>query len=306
MQGRISVDSWVGRGTSFFFTIQTRTSAVKVVQLDHALAIGELTGKKILIVDDNATNCYILKKHLESWHFETEAVQSAREAMDLLRQHHFDCMITDRYMPEQDGVQLAEMTRASWPGLPIVLLSAVGDEKNAAFDHLFGAILSKPVRLKDLQAAIVAQFSRAHMPGMQLESGESIHRSFADKHPLRILVAEDYEVNQVLIEMIMHKLGYMHHLVPNGKEAVEAVLKNHYDLVLMDMQMPEMDGLDATRAIRKANVRQPVIVALTANATKEDRELCLGSGMDDYISKPIQLEQLMLVLEKYARNLRVA
>jgi CheY-like chemotaxis protein len=305
MQGRIGVDSWVGKGTSFSFTIQTRASAVKVVQLDHAVAIGELKGKKILIVDDNSTNCYILKKHLESWHFETEAVQSARKAMDLVQQHRFDLVITDMHMPEQDGVQLAEMIKAAHPELPVVLLSSVG-EKNAAYDHLFGATLSKPVRQKDLQAAIVTQFNQKYTSGVQQEAGEHAHLSFAEKHPLRILVAEDYEVNQVLIEMIMQKLGYLHHLVPNGKEAVDAVLKNQYDLVLMDMQMPEMDGLDATRAIRGANVPQPVIVALTANATKEDRELCFESGMDDYISKPIQLEQLMQILEKYARNLRVA
>jgi signal transduction histidine kinase/ligand-binding sensor domain-containing protein/DNA-binding response OmpR family regulator len=306
MQGRISADSWVGKGTSFSFTIQTRASAVKVVQLDHAVAIGELKGKKILIVDDNSTNCYILKKHLESWHFESEAVRSAREAMDLLQQHSFDLVITDMHMPEQDGVHLAEMIRASHPELPVVLLSSVGDEKNKAYDHLFGAILSKPVRQKDLQAAIVTQFSQKNIPGVQRDAGEHAHLSFAEKHPLRILVAEDYEVNQVLIEMIMQKLGYLHHLVPNGKEAVDAVLKNQYDLVLMDMQMPEMDGLDATRAIRSAHVPQPVIVALTANATKEDREHCFESGMDDYISKPIKLEQLMQILEKYSRNLRVA
>ena len=130
--------------------------------------------------------------------------------------------------------------------------------------------------------------------------------SFAEKYPLRILVAEDYEVNQMLIEMIMQKLGYKHTLVANGKDAVNAVLNKEYDLVLMDMQMPVMDGLDATRAIRDAGIQQPVIVALTANATQEDKEICFAAGMDDYISKPIQLELLMQILEKYARNRRVA
>jgi CheY-like chemotaxis protein len=190
--------------------------------------------------------------------------------------------------------------------MPIILLSSVGDEKNKDYEHLFGAILTKPVRLKDLQSAIAARFIKKDDKDLAQESARKLDTSFAERFPLRILIAEDHEVNQVLIDMVMKKLGYTHTLVPNGKEAIDAVLEGQFDLVLMDVQMPVMDGLDATRAIRDAHIQQPVIVALTANATSEDRDTCFAAGMDDYISKPIQLDYLMRVLEKFARAKRVA
>lgn len=306
MQGRITVDSWPGRGTSFFFTIQTQTYSSRVVSMDQMPALDELTSKKILIVDDNSTNCFILKKQLETWRFETGMAQSASAALNMLKKEKFDMVITDRHMPVMDGVQLAEKIKILYPHLPVLLLSSVGDENSFDFQHLFGAILTKPVRLRDLRSAIAAQFVKNDKSGSLPERISQPGASFAEKYPLRILVAEDHEVNQALIDMIMKKLGYEHTLVTNGKEAVEAVLEGHTDLVLMDMQMPVMDGLDATRAIRQTDIQQPVIVALTANATREDREICFAAGMDDYISKPIQLDQLKKVLEKHARARRVA
>src|SRR5581483_9051355 len=167
---------------------------------------------------------------------------------------------------------------------------------------LFGSILTKPVRQKDLQRAIIRQFFQGDVPVTTREPEQQFSVSFAKKFPLRILIAEDHEVNQVLISMIMQKLGYEYTMVVNGAEAVEKVTNEPYDLVLMDSQMPVMDGLDATRAIRALPVQQPAIVALTANVTEEDKELCRSIGMDDYLSKPIQLDLLMQVLEKYSKE----
>jgi CheY-like chemotaxis protein len=208
-------------------------------------------------------------------------------------------------MPEQDGVYFARQMKERYPHIPLILLTSVGADKIEDYSHLFGAILSKPMRQKDLQAAITAQFTRDPEQEASGGSVQKLDSSFAEKYPLNILVAEDYEVNQLLIEMIMQKLGYKHTLVVNGQDAVTAVQENQYDLVLMDVQMPVMDGLDATRAIRRLNGQQPVIVALTANATREDREICFAAGMDDYISKPIQLDLLMKVLEKVRPEARV-
>jgi CheY-like chemotaxis protein len=306
MQGKIGVDSWPGKGTSFFFTIQTQIAGSKPGLLDQGVGIEELKGKKVLIVDDNATNCYILQKQLEAWHFETVAVQSATSALEVLQSTRFDLVITDMHMPEYDGIYLAGKMKEKYRHIPLILLSSVGADKSKEYNHLFGAVLSKPMRQVDLKTAITAQFTKSNLHAASRPNTQKLDVAFAEKYPLRILVAEDYEVNQVLIEMIMQKLGYKHTLVTNGKDAVEAVQQNQFDLVLMDIQMPGMDGLEATKSIRALGIDQPVIVALTANATREDRETCFAAGMDDYISKPIQLDLLMQVLEKFATARRVA
>jgi CheY-like chemotaxis protein len=204
------------------------------------------------------------------------------------------------HMPDLDGIQLTQRIKASHPELPVILLSSVGDEKGKQHRALFGAVLSKPVRHKDLQTAITRQFTPARSLHTKQEQQQQLSGSFAVRFPLQILIAEDHDVNQVLIGMIMDKLGYKFTLVNNGQEALEAVQQHHYDLVLMDVQMPVMDGLEATKAIRKLSIQQPVVIALTANATREDKEVCMAAGMDDYISKPIQLDQFMRMLELHA------
>jgi CheY-like chemotaxis protein len=209
-------------------------------------------------------------------------------------------------MPEMDGADMAKKMKEINPDLPIILLSSVGDESTGQYGNLFGSILTKPVRQKDLQRAITRQFLQVEMPVAKQEPEQRFAVSFAKEFPLRILIAEDHEVNQVLISMIMQKLGYDYTMVVNGAEAVEKVTEQPFDLILMDAQMPVMDGLAATRAIRELAIQQPAIVALTANATQEDRDLCKSIGMDDYLSKPIQLDLLMQVLEKYATKVFIS
>jgi signal transduction histidine kinase/CheY-like chemotaxis protein/ligand-binding sensor domain-containing protein len=302
MNGNIGATSEVDKGTTFFFTIQTQECIQPLAAISQAISLADLQGKKVLIVDDNATNCYILKKNMQAWKFESTTLQSASEALNLIGHTHFDLIITDMHMPEMDGTHMAKKIKEIKPGLPIILLSSVGDERTNQYGNLFGSILTKPVRQKDLQRAIARQFSQVDAPVIKQESEQRFSVSFSKKFPLRILIAEDHEVNQVLISMIMEKLGYDYTMVNNGAEAVEKVMAQPFDLILMDSQMPVMDGLAATRAIREMAIHQPAIVALTANATQEDKELCKTIGMDDYLCKPIQLELLMQVLEKNAKE----
>jgi CheY-like chemotaxis protein len=306
MNGNIGATSEDGKGTTFFFTIQTQECQQSTVVANPEISLTDLQGKKVLIVDDNATNCFILKKNMQAWKFEATTLLSAFEALKMIGHTHFDLVITDRHMPEMDGADMAKKMKEINPDLPIILLSSVGDESTGQYGNLFGSILTKPVRQKDLQRAITRQFLQVEMPVAKQEPEQRFAVSFAKEFPLRILIAEDHEVNQVLISMIMQKLGYDYTMVVNGAEAVEKVTEQPFDLILMDAQMPVMDGLAATRAIRELAIQQPAIVALTANATQEDRDLCKSIGMDDYLSKPIQLDLLMQVLEKYATKVFIS
>jgi CheY-like chemotaxis protein len=202
-----------------------------------------------------------------------------------------------------DGVGLAKAIREKYGKMPIVLLSSVGDEQRKHYEHLFSYILTKPVKLKELSNAITVSLKKQGKLANTAERTNKLNTDFALKFPLQILIAEDNPVNQTLAIRTLHKLGYEPGLAVNGKLAVEEIAKNNYDVILMDVQMPEMDGLTATRHIRKHYKEDIIIVAMTANAMAEDREICLQAGMDDYISKPVKLEVLMEVLEKYASQL---
>ena len=302
MQGTLRAESKEAEGTTFIFTIQAQATGEEVGTSNWQDIFGEIKGKKVLVVDDNSTSCNILKKCLETWNFAPTTSLSSEEAMSRLSESHFDFVISDMHMPGVNSIDFAQVIKQQHPRLPIILLSAVGDETIQKSNDLFAAILTKPVRRKDLLNAIAGLFGNTVLQSIQKESDQKLSVLFAQTFPLNILIAEDNEVNQALISMIMKKLGYRHTLVSNGKEAIESVQQCQYDLILMDMQMPVMDGLEATKIIRRLQILQPVIVALTANAMKEDKELCFAAGMDDYITKPIQLEKLMQALEKYARK----
>jgi CheY-like chemotaxis protein len=204
-----------------------------------------------------------------------------------------------------DGIELATKIKAQFPKLPIILLSSIGDERKKQNEKLFVSILTKPIKHQELFKSITSALKQTTKKKEEqiVQPQQKLSSSFAEKHPLDILIAEDNAVNQTVINMIMKKLGYSVDIVPDGAQAVEAVRRKLYQVILMDIQMPEMDGMEATRVIRKEMGHQPIIVALTANAMMEDRDLCLQAGMDDYISKPIQIEKLMEVLEKFAEKL---
>jgi len=224
------------------------------------------------------------------------------EALEILAKGStFKLVITDMEMPEMDGVDLAKAVKAKYNQLPMIMLSSIGDETRKKFPHLFSSVLVKPAKRHHLCKAIQAALSDTSVTTVdEKPSGNMLTTDFAAEHPLNILVAEDNMVNQKLIERILLKLGYTCDVAENGLIALEKINEKAYDTVLMDIQMPEMDGLEATASIRKKDIKQPYIVAMTANAMTEDKEICLQSGMDDYLAKPMKLEEVMRVLKKAA------
>ncbi|HEX8060585.1 MAG TPA: response regulator, partial [Cyclobacteriaceae bacterium] len=305
MGGDISVESVQGKGTTFRFTIKTQVSITSIPTYLTCNMSG-LEGKMVLVIDDNLTNRNILKAQLEAWKLTPVLANSGQEGINILTNNNaFDLVITDMNMPEMDGSQVATAIRKINPALPVILLSSIGDERGKRMAEMFSAVLTKPVKQNQLCKVILAELRK-----LGKSAGEEVSRhstsmlspDFAKKHPLRILIAEDNLINQKLTERVLSKLGYESKIVSNGKEVLEEVDRNKYDLIFMDIQMPEMDGLETTRTIRSSGGNQPVIVAITANAMQGDREKCLEAGMNDYLSKPIKLELLVATLEKYSRT----
>jgi len=301
MGGAISVESTEGHGTTFSFSISTQIS-VKPIQTYVTCNMAAIEGKKVLIVDDNATNRSILKGQLELWKLKTLLASSGKEALAMLTKvTDFNLIVMDMQMPEMDGVQLARFVKKLYPALPIILLSSMGDERGRNYADLFSSILTKPVKQNLLCQHIVNDLrNQGKLTLQELLVKRVLTAEFAKQYPIRILVAEDNPVNQKLTTRVLNKLGYKAEIVVNGQEALNAVKKEQFDIVLMDVQMPELDGLEATRRIREQNIVQPIIIAMTANAIQGDREECLEAGMDDYISKPVILDVLVSTLEKWA------
>jgi CheY-like chemotaxis protein len=220
------------------------------------------------------------------------------EALGLLASDEkFDIAVLDMQMPEMDGVELASKIRAleSCRSLPLVMLSSTGRRELEA--ELFAAVLTKPVKQTQLFDALSKLFGATL--NETAKANVKFDKDIAKRHPLRILLAEDNIVNQKVALKILERLGYRADVAANGKEAVQAVQRQPYDVILMDVQMPEMDGVEATTIIRDRFAdRRPWIIALTANALQGDRERYLGVGMDDYISKPIRVEQLANALAR--------
>jgi len=300
MGGLITVDSTPNKGSVFGFTIKTARGS-KMIPASAEYHLHEQEGKKILVVDDNLTNRAILKSQLEQWKLTTVLASSGQEALDILSVNPaFDLVLTDMQMPFMDGIMLAQKIRDLYPLIPIILLSSIGDEyKND--QQLFHSVLSKPIRQHVLGKHISSGLQRtAKSAGEEKTTHTKLPFNFSELYPLQIMIAEDNLINQQVISHILQNMGYLPTLVENGQEAVALASDGHFDLILMDMQMPEMDGLEATRIIRKTLQNQPVIIALTANTMEGDEKECLNAGMDDYIGKPVNLDELVKKLEKWA------
>ena len=307
MGGQISVESTEGEGTSFYFTISC-AAGLSTLKANNYGNLAGCEGKKVLIVDDNSTNIRILKTQLELWNLSVVTALSADEALSVLHSndHHFDLVITDMQMPEVSGVELSSKIKEFENTLPIILLSSIGDETRTRYAHLFSAILTKPVKQQQLLKVTQAELKKS-IPIQHLESRplNTLSPDFALINPLDILIAEDNLINQKLIVKILNKLGYNPDLAHHGKEALARLNERNYDVILMDIQMPELDGLATTQIIRQTYHNQPVIIALTANALSEDKEQCYSVGMDDYLSKPINLEDLLSALKKASELTKV-
>ncbi len=298
MGGSISVQSIPGKGATFTFSI--KTTKVKDGN-DVPINTQGLEGKKVLIVDDNKTNLNILCTQLLAWTCRPTVAGSAEEALAIISEDlDYQLIITDRDMPGMDGIALAEEISKTNAKIPVLLLSAVGKDQRKHYQHLFTQILTKPVKQKILFNAVSNVLTNLKKPIIEEPSKNTLAEDFAEKFPLNILVAEDNPVNQKLALRALKKLGYKPKVTENGILTVQEMQHRVYDVILMDVQMPEMDGLEATRQIRKNKNAHPIIIAMTANAMDEDRDACLQAGMDDYLSKPVRLNDLVAVLKKWA------
>ncbi len=303
MGGRMWAESaGLGSGSTFSFTIEAPTAEAPRVGLrDFVGPQPELRGKRLLVVDDNATNRRVLALQAEKWGMVSRATESPAEALRWLgASEAFEVAILDMHMPEMDGLALARQIRALRPELPLMLFSSLGRREAGDSEGLFGAYLMKPMRQSQLFDAL-ATLLLHNVPDRPVAPVKpSTDPGMAARHPLRILLAEDNVVNQKLALRLLQQLGYRADLAANGAEAISSVARQTYDVVLMDVQMPEMDGLEASRRIttRWSLPARPRIVAMTANAMQGDRELCLAAGMDDYLTKPIRVAQLIEALNQ--------
>jgi PAS domain S-box-containing protein len=314
MGGTIWVESeGPGQGTTFHFTITAEAAAVPV-RSHLRNPRPELNGKRVLVVDDNKTNRRIVCLQAEMWGMVAQCVATPGEALALLRQGDpFDVAILDMYLPEMDGLKLAAAIRqlAGRDRLPLVMLTSVNWAKTSLEEEAadFAAFLTKPVKPSQLYDVLVGILAG---PGEMLAVPGRIGPLVEPRlrpGPLRILLVEDVAINQKFALQALAQIGYQADVAANGLEALGAVSRQPYDVVLMDVQMPEMDGLEATRRIHQMwsadtaalpTPARPRIVAMTANALQGDREVCLAAGMDDYISKPVYLEELYAALERAA------
>ena len=301
MGGEIGVESELGNGTTFYFTIKSKVSAKPARNYVH-LNTSDIENRCVLLVDDNATNRNIMLTQFIQWKFVPLIAESGQKALEILASNQkVDLVISDMNMPEMDGIALAKNIRQLHPDMRIILLSSVGNEQSRHESHLFNVILSKPAKHHVLYKHIVDQLKNVNIAKEVQPVKTQFSPDFAKQYPMDILIAEDNYVNQKLAVHILEKMGYKPEVAANGHEVLNALAKKRYDLILMDVQMPEMDGLEATQFIRKHMAEQPVIVAMTANAMAEDREICLKAGMDDYLSKPIKLAEVIAVLQKWCK-----
>ena len=307
MGGAMSVESRAGHGSEFRFTLRA-ASAEGAMPPRRELRGTQptLDGKRVLAVDDNETNRRILGAYLDAWGMAVRMTGSPHEALAWIQAGEpFDVAILDMHMPEMDGVALARAIREhrTAMALPLLLFTSLGRREAGAESVGFSAHLTKPIKPSQVFDALVGALAgQPTRVDKRTPSRFELEPGMADRHPLRILLAEDNVVNQKLALRLLEQMGYRADLAANGLEAVAAIERQPYDLVLMDVQMPEMDGFEASREItrRWPVERRPRIVAMTANAMQGDRELCLAAGMDDYMSKPIRVDELVTALERSA------
>jgi len=301
MQGEIKVESQPGVGSTFSFSIKT-VIGTKTLDGYKQYNMSEQAGKKVMVVDDNKTNRIILQIQLENWNLIPVMAASGEEALRLLSQNNLpDIIISDAQMPQMDGFQFSQNVKQAYPNIPIILLSSMGDDCSNNKKQLFTSVLTKPIKQHALSKYILDGLKhKTDSKAINEVVAEKLHCNFASQYPSQILIAEDNLINQHVINQMLKKLGYQADIVNTGREAVDALSRKDYNLILMDMQMPEMDGLEATQIIRQNAVKQPVVIALTANTMPGDREECLKAGMNDYISKPLKTNELIEKLEKWA------
>jgi CheY-like chemotaxis protein len=296
MGGDIEVTSTVGVGSRFSFDLRLARSPEPEADLDGDGAgdTVDLSGRRALVVDDNDTNRRILRVQLETWGMSCTAVSSPRGALAVLAEGpRFDIAILDMHMPETDGAQLAEQIRLMPAGenLPLILLTSLATKPLSSDPGLFAGFHTKPIRSGALRT-MLGQILAPRRPGTPIPTAGD---GMAPATALRVLLAEDNVVNQMVAQRLLHNLGHFVDIAADGQEALDAVQKRDYDVVLMDIHMPNLDGLGATRAIRNLipAPRQPQIIAMTASSLPEDRRAAHDAGMNGYLLKPVRIADLV-------------
>jgi len=291
-------------GARFWFTIPL-LSAVQSQAAAAGYAMVGFEDKQVLIVNPDVKAAAILKNQLEQWKLIPAIAASGVQALEILSQVSFSVVITCVDTPDMNGIVLAQTIRNQYPQTPVLLLNAVNDDRYKPYKEYFGAVINKPVRQHQLFDSVLSLLRHSDKDANpDNHAAKKLSENFSQRFPLRILVAEDNPVNQKWTIKILSKMGYQAVIAENGKMVLEIVGHEDFDLILMDVQMPEMDGLEATKMIRLCNDKQPVIIAMTANVMHGDRQACIQAGMDDYISKPVELAALVDMLEKWALVIR--
>jgi two-component system sensor histidine kinase/response regulator len=308
MGGRVGVDSVVGRGSVFWFEVRLEP-IVEATPTFTRLPRLRLVGLHALIVDDNSSNRDILAQHLKAWGVEVVAVESSADALAVLGTPQgalFDFALLDDQMPGMDGIALSRRIRedSRLAAMRLIMMTKRDNhESNSDTVQLFAAILTKPLRRSQLLNCVTRAMIAAPEPGLEETAIRSVLAAPARAYIPKILLVEDNPVNREVAVGMLESLGCVAHAAENGWLALEAINKDAYDAVLMDCQMPVMDGLMATAEVRRreqntGGARLPII-ALTANAMEGDRERCLAAGMDDFLSKPFSQQQLALLLKRW-------
>jgi CheY-like chemotaxis protein/nitrogen-specific signal transduction histidine kinase len=307
MNGRMWVESNGDGGSNFFFTIIAKAAQASPQSCQkEQYKPAELQGKRLLIVEDNSTHRKILALQAQSWGMHAHPTESGAEALKLLNlRGHFDLAILDMHMPAMDGLTLAQKIREfpEYQNLPLVMLSSLSISRSEieASQVDFAATLNKPIKqfqLQDVLAHILGTNSAQSMAVAKPRS--SNYDLYQAAFPLRILLAEDNVVNQKVAIHMLKRIGYQADIAMNGLEVLDLLRNRTYDVILMDLQMPKMDGLEATRRILSEfpEHRCPTIIAMTANALEADKQDCLAAGMHDYVTKPVKIEQLANALNQ--------
>ncbi len=304
MGGTMGVESEPGKGSNFYFTITVE--ATPITDNRTYYENGFLSGKKVLIADDNLNNRIILNRQIMSWGMMCQSASTGMEVLELVRSDiTFDIAILDMHMPGMDGITLVKEIRKyrSYEDLPVIMLTSLGEPDKKDYSFLFQASITKPVKpsyLYNVISGILSEQKKSELKDVKISA---IDPEMGQKYPVKILLAEDNPVNQKVATRILARLGYRADVTANGLETLEALNRQRYNIIFMDVQMPEMDGLEATKRIRNdlPKEEQPCIIAMTAGAFREDMEECFSAGMDYYISKPVKIEDFILALKKYLK-----
>jgi len=321
MGGKIWVKSKEKQGSTFYFTIKTKVSKVIPPKVFLKSSTPALKNKRVLIVDDNETNLHILTLQCKNWGMMPRTTRNPKDAVKwIINNDPFDIAILDMLMPEMDGLELTKEIRKyrDKKSLPVVILSSGGsqDIDKQEINEYLNAIVSKPIKqaqLYKMLMSILGPTIDTTVKKTEKEVYKAVQetkqnkKKLSEEIPLKILVAEDNIINQKLIVKILSQLGYQSDVVSNGIEAIDELKRVRYDLVFMDVQMPEMDGIEATKYIVQNwnSEERPFIIAMTANVLQGDKEKCLNAGMDDYLSKPVIIDDVQNIIRKWSENLKV-